>query len=63
MDTAGVNFMKQITTNRIVLPNDPLINLTKEVLMLRHYLSRMPLDDRVMNSPPDCKLGFDLLLE
>ena len=53
LDQEGQSLFRSITKRRVI-PTDPLVVMTKKVLLLRHYLKHMPLDQESIHNPPSC---------
>lgn len=47
LDMKQQNLMKKLTTKRGLQVDDPIVQMTKEILLMRHYISRMPVNEKV----------------
>lgn len=47
LDMKQQNLMKKLTTKRGLLIDDPIVQMTKEIFLMRHYLTRMPVNETI----------------
>ena len=66
LDMKQQGLLKKLTTKRGLTVDDPVVQMTKEIFLMRHYLTRMPVNEKVALNQPDCRVymeGISVKLE